>query len=154
MARQEYLTKEEKIKLEAELHELESTKRQEILDTLQFAKSLGDLSENAEYHQARDAQGRNEARIEELKQMLKNSVVVDASKSETITVGSHVTLLKTATNEKKDYVLVGTDDSDILSGKLSYKSPLGTILMGKAKGAVVEVKTPSGVVEYKVSKIG
>lgn len=154
MSNQEFITKEEKVKLEKELHELESTRRKEILEALEFAKSLGDLSENAEYHQARDAQGRNEARIQEIHAILKTAQVSEGgSKDGVVGVGSSVTVEKTKTGDKKEYHLVGADEADMSQSRLSYKSPLGEALMNHKKGDVVLVKTPNGEIEYKISKV-
>ncbi len=145
-----YITKEQKADLEKELKELSSTKRQEIIEALEFAKSLGDLSENAEYHQAREAQGKNEARIKEIEYILKTGIVSSGSKTGVIKVGSHVSVQKKGTKETKEYKIVGPEEADMASGKLSYKSPLGAALFEHKKGDEVSFSTPSGQSTYTI----
>lgn len=145
-----YITKEQKADLEKELKELSSTKRQEIIEALEFAKSLGDLSENAEYHQAREAQGKNEARIKEIEYILKTGIVSSGSKTGIIKVGSHVSVQKKGTKEIKEYKIVGPEEADMASGKLSYKSPLGAALFEHKKGDEVSFSTPSGQSTYTI----
>lgn len=145
-----YITKEQKVDLERELKELSSTKRQEIIEALEFAKSLGDLSENAEYHQAREAQGKNEARIKEIEYILKNAIVSSGSKTGVIKVGSHVVVQKKGTKDKKEFKIVGPEEADMPSGKLSYKSPLGAALFEHKKGDEVSFSTPSGQSTYTI----
>jgi transcription elongation factor GreA len=145
-----YITKEQKVDLEKELKELSSTKRQEIIEALEFAKSLGDLSENAEYHQAREAQGKNEARIKEIEYILKTAIVSSGSKTGVIKVGSHVVVQKKGTKEQKEYKMVGPEEADMASGKLSYKSPLGAALFEHKKGDEVTFSTPGGQSTYTI----
>ncbi len=145
-----YITKEQKVGLEKELKELSSTKRQEIIEALEFAKSLGDLSENAEYHQARESQGKNEARIKEIEYILKTAIVSNGSKTGIIKVGSHVIVQKKGTKDKKEYKLVGPEEADMPTGKLSYKSPLGAALFEHKKGDEVTFSTPGGQSTYSI----
>lgn len=145
-----YITKEQKIDLEKELKELSSTKRQEIIEALEFAKSLGDLSENAEYHQAREAQGKNEARIKEIEYILKTGIVSSGSKTGVIKVGCHVVVQKKGTKDKKEYKIVGPEEADMPTGKLSYKSPLGAALFEHKKGDEVTFSTPGGQSTYTI----
>lgn len=145
-----YITKEQKVVLEKELKQLSSTKRQEIIEALEFAKSLGDLSENAEYHQAREAQGKNEARIKEIEYILKTGIVSSGSKTGIIKVGSHVVVQKKGTKDKKEYKLVGPEEADMPTGKLSYKSPLGAALFEHKKGDEVSFSTPGGQSTYSI----
>lgn len=145
-----YITKEQKVDLEKELKELSSTKRQEIIEALEFAKSLGDLSENAEYHQAREAQGKNEARIKEIEYILKTAIVSSGSKTGVIKVGSHVIVQKKGTKDQKEYKMVGPEEADMASGKLSYKSPLGAALFEHKKGDEVTFSTPGGQSTYTI----
>lgn len=145
-----YITKEQKVDLEKELKDLSSTKRQEIIEALEFAKSLGDLSENAEYHQAREAQGKNEARIKEIEYILKTAIVSSGSKTGVIKVGSHVVVQKKGLKDKKEYKIVGPEEADMASGKLSYKSPLGAALFEHKKGDEVSFSTPSGQSTYTI----
>ncbi|MCX6797646.1 MAG: transcription elongation factor GreA [Candidatus Falkowbacteria bacterium] len=139
-------------KLESELNCLSQVKRKEIAERIERAKELGDLSENAEYSEAKDAQALNEGRILELANTLKNVTVVDShgSKDEVV-MGSSVTV-KTDSQEKK-YTIVSFNEADPLEGKISNESPLGVAFVGKRKGQTVEVETPRGLVKYKIIKI-
>lgn len=148
-----YITKEQKADLEKELKELSSVKRQEIIEALEFAKSLGDLSENAEYHQAREAQGKNEARIKEIEYILKTAIVSSGSKTGIITVGSHVVIRKKGDKDTKEFKIVGPEEADMPSGKLSYKSPLGAALFEHKKGDEVSFSTPSGQSTYTILEV-
>lgn len=143
-----YITKEQKADLETELKELSSVKRKEILETLDYAKSLGDLSENAEYHQAREAQGKNEDRIKEIEYILKHAEVSAGSRTGVIRVGSTVIVQKSETKEKKEFKIVGPEEADMAEGKLSYKSPLGAALFEHKKGEEVSFSTPAGTTKY------
>lgn len=149
----EFITKERKAELEAELVNLESVERKEIIESLEFAKSLGDLSENAEYHQAREAQGKLEDRINEIKRILKNAEVVSHRKSDKINVGSTVVVQKKGEKEKKEFVVVGEGEADMSVGKISYQSPLGSALFGKKKGESANFKGPKGEVEYTILSV-
>jgi len=148
-----YITKEQKADLEKELKELSSVKRQEIIEALEFAKSLGDLSENAEYHQAREMQGKNEARIKEIEYILKTGVVSSGSKTGVVRVGSYVVVQKKGTKEKKEYKIVGPEEADMPTGKLSYKSPLGAALFEHKKDDEVSFSTPSGQSTYTILEV-
>jgi len=146
----EFITKERKIELENELKHLESVERKEIIEALDFAKSLGDLSENAEYHQAREAQGKLEDRIREIKRILKDAEVVSHRKSDKIEVGSTVTVQKKGDKDKKVFTVVGEGEADMSVGKISYQSPLGLALFGKKKGDKASFDGPAGTIEYSI----
>lgn len=146
----DYISKEKKIELEQELHQLQTVKRKEILENLEYAKSLGDLSENAEYHEARHAQGKLQTRIEEIEMVLKNSVIVEKHSTDIVNVGSTVTVLKIPEKTEKVFILVGAEEADMTTGKLSHKSPLGMALMGAKSGETVSFETPGGKSEYKI----
>lgn len=148
------ITQENKQELEAELKMRLGEKRKEIKDQLEFAKSLGDLSENAEYHQAREDQGRNEDRISEIEHLLQVAEVVTKAKSNVVDVGSTVTLLKKGEKTEQKFIIVGAEEADISEGKISYVSPIGSAIFGKAKGDTVIVNTPKGEVSYTVVKVG
>jgi transcription elongation factor GreA len=148
-----YITKEKHKDLSEELAHLKSTKRKEIIEKLDYAKSLGDLSENAEYHQAREDQGKLEDRIRELEHILKTSVVVEKHSTNVAEIGATVTIQKKGTSEKKSYQLVGSQEADMLNNKISNNSPLGAALYGKKKGEMASVATPKGITEYKVIDI-
>ena len=146
----DYITEEKKNSLILELTDLKGPKRKEILDTLEYAKSLGDLSENAEYHQAREDQGRLEARIQKIDQILQSSQVISGGGGDVIQVGSKVIVQKEGSSEKKTYVVVGSEEASMAEGKISNRSPFGTAMFGKKKGDDVSFQTPNGTVNYKI----
>lgn len=148
-----YITEEKKKELELELIDLEGPKRKEILDTLQYAKSLGDLKENAEYHQAREDQGKLEERIKKIKHILQSSQVSSGGGGDVVEVGSKVTVQKEGTKEEKTYVIVGSEESNMAQGKISNTSPFGEAIMGKKKGDMFSFATPAGVVNYKIINV-
>ena len=145
-----YITEEKRQALLAELKDLKGPKRKEILENLHYAKSLGDLSENAEYHQVREEQSKLEERIAKIEEVLQSSETVKGGGGDTIEVGSKVVVEKENTKEEKKYVIVGSEEADMANGKISNKSPFGQALFGKKKGESISFKTPSGVVNYKI----
>jgi len=145
-----YITKEKKKLFEIELADLKGPKRKEILESLAYAKSLGDLSENAEYHQAREDQGRLEARIKKIEQILQSAEVVSGGGGDIIQVGSKVVVQKEGDKEKKTYIIVGSEEANTTLGKISNKSPFGEAMFGKKKGDEISFKAPSGLVYYKI----
>lgn len=148
----EYISEEGLGKLKQELHELKTTTRQEIAERLESAKALGDLAENAEYSEAKEAQSLNEARIAELEEMLRNIVVIQKPTSiGVVQIGSTVTVLRGETEER--YTIVGTEEANPAGGKISNESPLGKAFLGKQVGEKVLVKTPAGESEYAVIRI-
>lgn len=149
----EYLTKENKEMLEAELKELMGPKRKKIIEALEYAKSLGDLSENAEYHSAREAQGQLQERISTIEHVLNHAVVVDHAPNGIINVGSTVVVQKDGESNTRTFILVGSEETDMLSGKISYKSPIGSALYGKKKGDMVTVTTPKGDMDFKIVSV-
>lgn len=150
----EYITLEKKSELENELKDLVTVKRKEIADALEYAKSLGDLSENAEYHQAREDQARLEDRIAEVEYILKNAEVAERHNSGVVEVGTVVKVKKSGSTKEVAYTLVGSEEADIPENKISNESPLGGALMGKKAGDSVTIKTPKGEdVTYKVISI-
>ncbi len=153
MAEKEYLTKEKYEDLKNELHELETVKRKEIAEHLEYARSLGDLSENAEYHDARTAQAEIESRIEQIQYYLKNAEIIKPHHSEVVEVGSTVTIKKEKESENSTYQIVGTEETDMGANKISHQSPLGHALLGKKVGEKFSFKTPKGSVNYVVVSI-
>lgn len=153
METQEFLTQEKKKELEAELENLKTVIRAEILERLAFAKSLGDLSENAEYHDSKDAQGKNEARISQIEYILKNAIVVEVNTDGTVGLGSTVVLVKKDSGEEKTYQIVGNEEADFSAGKISFESPIGAALIDKSQGEFVSVETPRGITEYKIKSV-
>ncbi|MCA9351357.1 transcription elongation factor GreA [Patescibacteria group bacterium] len=149
----EFITKAKKDELEAELEELKTTKRAEILERLAFAKSLGDLSENAEYHTSKEAQGKNEARISQIEAILKNAELVEANDDGSISLGSTVVVVKDESKETITYQIVGNEEADFSAGKISFESPLGSSLMDKTVGDQVIVETPKGSTRYTVKEV-
>src|SRR3989338_761565 len=146
----DYITEEKRQALLAELHELKGPKRKEILENLEYAKSLGDLAENAEYHQTREDQGKLEARISKIEQILQSSQVVSGGGGDVIEIGSKVVVQKKGNKEEKTYIIVGSEEADMQGGKISNHSPFGEAMFGKKKGDNVSFKTPNGVVNYKI----
>lgn len=139
-------------KLKQELDHLVNVKRKEIADRIEKAKELGDLSENAEYHEAKDAQAFNEARIAEINNTLKNVKVVEQKKSNNeVSMGSTVTI--SDGNKERKYTIVSFNEVDPSEGKISNESPIGTALLGKKKGQSVTINTPNGEKEYKIENI-
>src|SRR4051812_32481257 len=120
-----YITAEKRKELEAELYCLQTEKRKEILEALEFAKSLGDLSENAEYHQTRDEQAKLEERIATIEHILQNSTVVKKHHSTSVEVGTTVTVQKEGEKNKQTFQIVGSEEADVAKGMISNTSPLG-----------------------------
>jgi len=149
----DYITKEKRKALENELQDLKGPKRKEILASLEYAKSLGDLSENAEYHQAREDQGKLEESIKHIEQILQSSQIFTRHGGDVVEVGSKVVVQKEGTKEDKTYTIVGSEEADMLAGKISNKSPFGEALFGKKKGANISFKAPNGVVNYKIINV-
>lgn len=150
----EYLSAEKLKELEHELEQLRTIKRKEVAENLEFAKSLGDLSENAEYIQAREDQANTEERIAKLESILNSAVVVsNKRRSDVVEVGCTVLVEKEGGNGPLRYQLVGSEESDMAAGKISNTSPLGSALHGKKKGDVVSFKSPKGTVKYSILDI-
>jgi transcription elongation factor GreA len=142
-------------KLEAELHRLKAEERPRIIQAIAEARAHGDLSENAEYHSAKEAQGLNEAKVADLEDKLSRAEVIDPTKlsGETIKFGATVSLIDEDTDEKVKYKIVGELEANVREGKISITSPIARALIGKAKGDSVEVTTPKGSKAYEVVKV-
>jgi transcription elongation factor GreA len=153
MEEKEYLTKEKYKALSEELDYLKKTKRREVAEQLEYAKSLGDLSENAEYHEARDMQATVEDRVQKLEAILKSSVIVSSHGTEIVSIGSVVTVTKNEDKSEKLYTIVGGEESDLASGKISVHSPFGEAVIGKKKGQSFTYNAPSGPITYKIIEI-
>lgn len=143
-----YLTQEALEKFKKELEYLEKTKRREIADKLKHAISLGDLSENAAYTEAKEAQAFLEGKILELKGVISQAKIVNKKENEKIEIGSIVFL--NLNGEEEKFQIVEPEESDVLRGKISHISPLGSALLGKTKGDKIKIETPGGKTEYKV----
>jgi transcription elongation factor GreA len=138
--------------LEAELKRLMSEERPRIIQAISDARSHGDLSENAEYHAAKEQQSLNEGRIAELEDKISRAEVIDVSKlsGNTVKFGATVTLVDEDTDEKKVYRIVGDMEADVKEGRISISSPIARALIGKAKGDTVEVAAPGGSRSYEI----
>jgi transcription elongation factor GreA len=141
--------------LEAELKHCQQVERPRIIQQISEARSHGDLSENAEYHAAKETQSLNEGRIAELEDKLARAEVIDVSKlsGDTITFGATVTLVDEDTEKKAVWQLVGEPEADAKKGKISITSPLARALVGKKKGSQIEVNAPGGAKAYEVMKV-
>ena len=141
--------------LEQELKHCQQVERPRIIQQITDARSHGDLSENAEYHAAKEAQSHNEGRIAELEDKLARAEVIDVSKlsGETVKFGATVTVVDEDTDEKKIWQLVGEPEADAKKGKISIASPLARALLGKKKGSNIEVVAPGGAKAYEVVKV-
>ncbi|MGL4322394.1 MAG: transcription elongation factor GreA [Beijerinckiaceae bacterium] len=141
--------------LETELKHRQQVERQRIIQAISEARALGDLSENAEYHSAKEAQSHNEGRILELESLIGRAEVIDVSKLDgnTIMFGATVTLIDDDTEAKKVWQIVGEPEADVRSGRVSITSPIGRALIGKKVGDAVEVQTPGGGKSYEIMGI-
>lgn len=151
MVEQQIISEEGYHKLEEELHQLTTTKRREIADRIEKAKELGDLSENAEYSEAKEAQAFNEGRIAEVTSLLKSLTVVKSHGKGEIGMGSKITA--ETNGQKKEFMIVSFNEADPLAGKVSNESPMGLAFLGKKTGDTVIVHTPKGDISYKIIKI-
>ena len=142
-------------KLEEELEYLKTVRRKEITEKIKVALGYGDLSENSEYDEAKNDQAFNEGRIIQLENMLKNAVVVDESEIPTdkVSVGSIVKVMDYEFDEEVEYAIVGSAEADPMNFKISNESPVGSALIGKKVGDVVEVAVPSGVSKFEILEI-
>jgi transcription elongation factor GreA len=138
-----------------ELNYLKTVRREEIKNDIAVARSFGDLSENAEYDEARNEQARTEARIKELEELIENAVVVDETEIDTsvISLGSVVRVRDEEDGEEIEYSLVGSNEANPLIGKISDQSPIGKSLMGAKEGAVLRIDAPAGVITLKVLSV-
>lgn len=151
---EEYLTQEKFNELKDELDYLKTTRRKEIAENLEYARSLGDLSENAEYQEARELQASTEERIRKIESILQSAKIVqDKKKSSIIGLGSVVTIQKEGEKETHKYNIVGTEEANMSERKISYISPLGEAMMGKKKGEPVIFLSPNGKMNYKVISV-
>src|ERR1700754_820550 len=141
--------------LEDELKHRQQIERPRIIQQITDARTHGDLSENAEYHAAKESQSLNEGRIAELEDRLARAEVIDVSKlsGDTIKFGATVTLIDEDTDEKRVWQLVGEPEADAKKGKISITSPLARALIGKTKGSNIEVVAPSGAKAYEITKV-
>jgi len=152
MHQQMYLTPEGAERLQAELKELTGPRREELAQRLRSAIQMGDLSENADYHKAKEDQAFLEGRIQEIEAVLRSAIIVEKTKSDVVTVGSTVTVQEESF-DPETYHMVGAKEADPRNGKISNESPIGRALMEHRVGDVVEAETPGGKLKFKILKI-
>ncbi len=151
----QYFTKEGLEELKQELHEMKTVGRKQISDQIAEARAQGDLSENAEYDAAEEAQGLHEMKIAKLEEVLSKARILDESQIDTskALILSKVTVLNKAVNKEFTYTLVSEKEADLKAGKISVKSPIGQGLLGKQVGEVAEIQVPNGVIEFEIVAI-
>ena len=149
------LTQEGYNNLEKELEYLRTEKRAEIAERIKVALGFGDLSENSEYDEAKNAQAANETKIAELENKLRYAKIIDESEidTKTVQVGNTVKVLDMEFEEEESYTIVGSTEVDLSQNRISNESPIGIALMGAKKGQVVEAQAPVGVIKYKIMSI-
>ncbi len=142
-------------KLEEQLQYLSTTRRAEVAEQIAVARGFGDLSENAEYDEAKNEQSRLEAQIIDLENTIRTAIIIDDSNVSTdrVNIGTTVRVLDKDMDEEAEYTIVGTRESDPMNNRISNESPLGAALLGKKKGQVVKVNAPKGVIEFKILEI-
>ena len=148
-----FLTKDGLAEVAAELDDLKQNVRPEVIQQIKEARAQGDLSENAEYHAARDRQGHVEARIKELEYLLDNATIIEETKSDVVTVGSTVEIKYIDDNEIETYYIVGSTEADPFENKISNESPIAKGIMGKKKGAIVSIESPNGSYDIELVSI-
>ena len=149
------LTQEGFDKLEEELNYLKTEKRTEIAERIKVARGFGDLSENSEYDEAKNAQAENEQQIAELEVKIRNAKVIDSSEidTKTVQIGNLVKLYDEEFDEEIEYTIVGSTEVNLAENKISNESPIGKALLGRKKGEVVEVDAPDGIIKFKILAI-
>ena len=145
-----FLTKEGLAELQAELDDLKQNVRPEVIMQIKEARAQGDLSENAEYHAARDRQGQVEARIKELEYLIDNATIIEDKKSNTVQVGSTVEIKYIDDGEIETYHIVGSTEADPFENKISNESPIAKGIIGKKKGTVVTIESPNGNYDIEI----
>ncbi len=149
------LTQEGYNKLEEELNYLKTEKRSEIAERIKVALGFGDLSENSEYDEAKNAQAENEVKIAELENKLRHAKIIDEKEidTDTVQIGNTVKVLDIEFNEEIEYTIVGSTEVNLADNKISNESPLGVALLGSKKNKTVEVNAPAGIMKYKILNI-
>ena len=148
------LSQEKFDELKEELEKLTTVARKEIAESLEYARSLGDLSENAEYQAARELQAATEERIRRLEHIVKSAVIVSEKRKDTVGFGSTVTIRKKGDKGDHTYTIVGSEEADMREQKISHLSPLGDAMLNKKKGDTFTFSTPNGRQEYTIVTIG
>ena len=152
MSQKKYLTPEGEAKLKIELAELTGIRREELSQRLRSAIQMGDLSENADYHKAKEDQGFLEGRIQEIEAVLRTAVIIENKHTDYVTVGSHVTVQEEDFDPETFYV-VGGKEADPRNGRISNESPIGSALMNHKVGDEVQAETPGGKIKFKIIKV-
>lgn len=153
MSQSNYLTPEGEIKLKAELEQLKGPRREELAARLRSAIQMGDLSENADYHKAKEDQSFLEGRIQEIEAILRNSVLIEKTTEKGIvSIGSHVTIQEDGF-DPETYHLVGPAEADPRNGRISHESPIGIAIMDKKVGDIAEADTPGGRIKFKIVSV-
>ena len=149
------LTQEGFDKLEEELNYLKTEKRTEIAERIKVARGFGDLSENSEYDEAKNAQAENEQQIAELEAKIRNAKVIDSKEidTKTVQIGNTVKLYDEEFEEEIEYTIVGSTEVNLAENKISNESPIGKALLGRKKGEVVDVDAPDGIIKFKILAI-
>lgn len=145
-----YITKEGLEKLQKELHELKTVRRKEVIERIQTAKELGDLSENAEYSDAKEEQSFIEGRILELENFIRKAIIIDSTNKGTVVLGSTIAVECEGENNKREYTIVGSNEANPNIGRISNESPLGKAFLGKKLNETVEVIIPKGIIICKI----
>lgn len=155
MAKEYKLSAERLEELKQELNYLKTVREKEVADQIKEARSFGDLSENSEYDEAKNEQGKLYSRIAEIENILANCSVIEETDSDpdTVRLGSKITVMDTALEEEESYQVVGSQEADPMNGRISEESPFGKALLGKRVGDTVIVDAPAGNIEYKVVSI-
>lgn len=148
-----YLSKEKFEELTTELEHMKTVRRREIAEQLEYARSLGDLSENAEYEEARNLQAATEDRIRVIEEQLSHARIIEHPKGNSISLGSVVTIQKQGEKDEYTYEIVGSAEANMQEHKISHLSPLGSALMEKKKGETFSFETPKGVQKYKIINV-
>lgn len=149
------LTQEGFDKIEKELEYLRTEKRAEIAERIKVALGFGDLSENSEYDEAKNAQAENETKIAELENKVRYAKIIDEKEidTKTVQIGNTVILYDLEFEEEVEYTIVGSTEVDLTQNKISNESPIGKALLGAKKGAIVEVEAPAGIIKYEIKSI-
>ena len=148
-----FLTAKGFTEIEEELDELKRVKRPEVINAIKEARALGDLSENAEYHSAREEQAIIEGRIQELEYMIDHAVIINEEASDKVRIGSTIVIKYVGEEDTEEYKIVGSTEADPFEDKISNESPIAKALMGKKKGDIVTVESPNGKYDVKIVKV-
>ena len=155
MAKEYKLSAERLEELKTELNYLKTVREKEVADQIKEARSFGDLSENSEYDEAKNVQGKLYSRIAELEEILSNYTVIEENEADpnTVRIGSKITVADVATGDEETYQVVGSQEADPMNGRISEESPFGKALLGHKVGEKVTVEAPNGAIHYEIVKI-